>query len=48
MKALGTKVKDSIITLRSEVNELATTMKVIIMTMGKTPVVGRALECKGK
>ena len=48
MKALSIEVKDSIVALRFEANELVTTMKVIMMAMGKTLIVGCASEYKGK
>ena len=48
MKALDKEVKDSIATLWIEVSELAATMKVIMMAIGKTPIVSDALKCKGK
>ena len=48
MKALGIEVKGSIVTLRLEINELAATIRVIIMAMGKTLIVDSALKCKGK
>ena len=48
MKALNIEVKNSIVALQSKVNELITMMKVIMMTVGKTSIVGSALKCKGK
>ena len=48
MNTLGIEVKDSIVVLQYEINKLATTVKVIMMAMGKTFIVGDALKCKGK
>ena len=48
MKALDKEVKDLITSLWTEVNELAATMKVIMMAMGKTPIFCDTSECKGK
>ena len=48
MKALDAEVKDSIAALRIEGNELVATMEVIMMAMGKTPILGDTLECKRK
>ena len=48
IKCLDKEVKDSITALRSKVSELAATMKVMMMVMGKTLILGDAPECKGK
>ena len=48
MKALSTDVKDFMMALQSEINKLATMVKVIMMAMGKTPIMGGASNCKGK
>ena len=48
MKALIMKVKDFIEALQSKVNKLVATMRVIMMAMEKTPIIGDTPECKGK
>ena len=45
---LNTEVKDTIAALRSKVNELAATMKVIMMALGKSLEEGGASKQKGK
>ena len=48
IKCLDKEVKDSIGALRTEVSELAATMKVIMMALGKTPTPGDTSELRGK
>ena len=48
IKTLNVEVKDSIVALWTEVSKLATTMKVILMAMRKTPILGDTSESKGK
>ena len=48
MKSFGIEVRDSIVALWYEINELATIVKVIMMVMGKSQLEGGSLENKGK
>ena len=48
MKAFGIAVTNYVVAIRSKVNELVAMLKVIMMAMGKTLIMGNALECKGK
>ena len=48
MKDLSIEVKNSIANFQASINELAATMKVIMMALGKSPQEGGASKCKGK
>ena len=48
MKDLSIEVKDSVMTLQSDVNKLVAIVKVIMMALGKSLLEGGASEHKGK
>ena len=41
-------MKDSVVAIQSEKNKLVATMKVIMMAIGKTPILGSVSKCNRK